>query len=165
MFKRKIRLFFVNYGKLLFYIIGVIAIFFIFLNALNNYAARKNRKAAQEKAVQQEINIKKRSDLEKENIKKGYILAFINHCMNGNIQEAYNMLTENCKTEKYKTLSEFKSNYVDTIFNVKIDEYKIENENEVYTISLIEDMLVTGKTKSTKQTKIKLDGKKIDIYN
>ena len=60
MFKRKIRLFFVNYGKLLFYIIGVIAIFFIFLNALNNYAARKNRKAAQEKAVQQEINIKKR---------------------------------------------------------------------------------------------------------
>ena len=165
MFKRKIRLFFVNYGKLLFYIIGVIAIFFIFLNALNNYAARKNRKAAQEKAVQQEINIKKRSDLEKENIKKGYILAFINHCMNGNIQEAYNMLTENCKNEKYKTINEFKSNYIDTLFNVKIEEYRIENENEIYTIYLTEDMLVTGKTNSSKKTILSLNENKIYINN
>ena len=47
-------------------------------------------------------------------------------------------------------------------FGIKISDYKIKNENDLYIITLVEDMLATGKIDSTKQIKMKInniDGK------
>ena len=162
MFRRKIRLFFVQYGRLLIFIIGAIVIFIYLLKGLNSYYKEtyiKNEITPEERiAIEQEEQDEEQSEKN--------ISQFIDNCNSEKIQEAYNMLTDECKNEKYKTINEFKNNYINLLFNIKICEYKIEKENEIYIVNLTEDMLITGKTESTKHTKLRLNSnKKINIIN
>lgn len=159
MFMRKIRLFFVQYGRLLLFIIGSIVIFIYLLKSANNYYKETytvNQITPEEK---QAIYQKK----QEEEISKKIISKFIDNCNNGKIEEAYNMLTEDSKKEKYKSVDDFRSTYINKLFNIKIYEYKIEKQNETYVVYLTEDMLITGKTESTKQTEIKPNDNKIII--
>ena len=40
---------------------------------------------------------------------------FFNYCKNGNIESAYDLLTDECKEEMYTTIDEFKTMYYDVI--------------------------------------------------
>lgn len=75
---------------------------------------------------------------------KQAINDFINCCNNGEVDKAYNLLTEECKEELYPTIEFFKTNYIDGIFK----EPKvciIENwTNRTYKVTITEDMLTTG---------------------
>ena len=152
---RKIKLFFVTYGRLLLYIIGAIAIFILFLRGLNDYAVQEYKK--NEISTVEVITKEKKEEEE-------YISEFINYCNAKKIQEAYNMLTDECRNERYNTIEKFKSQYINNLFNIEICEFKIEKQNDIYNVYLTEDMLITGKTEGTKQTKLKVDkAKKISI--
>lgn len=78
------------------------------------------------------------------------INSFIEACNNGNVQEAYNILTEECKEELYPTLEIFKENYWRGLFKSKKMCF-IENWTEsTYKVSIEEDVLSTGNVNQSK---------------
>ena len=43
---------------------------------------------------------------------------FINYCNDNKVNEAYNLLSEDCKNQLYPTVEQFKENYYKYIFNI-----------------------------------------------
>lgn len=149
---RKIRLFFVTYGRLLFMVIASIAIFIFIIQSLNNYVKELNKNTV---ITEEEKNMIEQNEKNEMEIRK-YISQFIEYCNSKDIEKAYSMLTENCKKEKYTSIEDFRTKFITNFFNLKIDKYKINKENNKYIVLLTEDMLITGKTNSSKQIKIQI---------
>ena len=79
------------------------------------------------------------------------INKFLQYCKNGNIEEAYNMLSADCKENEYKTLDVFKQRYINLKFT-NADIFEIENWlNNTYKIIISEDILATGNLNTEKQ--------------
>lgn len=79
---------------------------------------------------------------------KEIIEQFVKYCNDGQIEEAYNMLTADCKTRIYPSLEYFKTVYYDRIFEKK-RMYKLENwyttsKFTTYYIRYTEDVLASG---------------------
>ncbi len=75
---------------------------------------------------------------------KDVIETFINYCNNGEVEQAYNLLTKECKEELYPTLDVFKNNYWNGFFE-KQKICVIENwTSNTYKVTITEDMLTTG---------------------
>lgn len=145
--RRSISLFFATYGGLLFQIIGTIALILLALRGLDYLYKENNIDKLNENVVsEQEIALKeKATKKEKENIL--FISEFLDYCNNKKIQEAYNMLSEKCITEKFQTIERFKKEYVEKIFTYKKD-YKIEKIENLYKITILEGVLQSGKTEN-----------------
>lgn len=97
---------------------------------------------------------------------------FFNYCKNGNIESAYDLLTDECKEEMYTTIDEFKTMYYDVIFNGESKSYTIENWNDnIYSVKITGDILSTGKLNNdeTRQDYVTVveheDGYKLNINN
>lgn len=72
------------------------------------------------------------------------ISEFLQYCKNGNIQEAYDMLSTDCKENHYKTLDEFDERYVKKKYS-KDNVFKIQKWiNNMYKVSITTDMLSSG---------------------
>ena len=68
------------------------------------------------------------------------INKFLNYCNEGNLNEAYNILTDECKEEMYPTIDDFKKIYYDNTFGEKKKSYTIENWMEdTYQVNITED--------------------------
>lgn len=78
---------------------------------------------------------------------------FIEFCSNGQTQEAYKMLSDECKEVLYPTLEDFTKKYYNRIFNEKktyIYQALISNNNTyTYKVDFTEDMLATGEPAKT----------------
>ena len=75
------------------------------------------------------------------------VSKFLQYCKNGNIEEAYNMLTKDCKEEHYNTVEKFKEKYLKSKFD-KNSIYEIEKWiNNTYKVSISKDLLATGNIK------------------
>lgn len=73
---------------------------------------------------------------------------FIKYCNNGNIEEAYNLLTDECKQEIFPSLDSFKNKYYNNVFTT-YKTYSLQNWfNNTYKVKLTEDALTTGKLSS-----------------
>ena len=76
------------------------------------------------------------------------ISKFLQYCKNGKIEEAYNMLSKDCKENEYKTSEKFKEKYLRTRFD-KDSIYEIENwKRDTYKITISKDLLSTGDVNS-----------------
>ncbi len=74
------------------------------------------------------------------------INKFITYCNQKELQKAYDLLTEECKTQTYHTLEIFEQAYYSDIFNGESKNCSIENWiNNTYKVEIKEDILVTGK--------------------
>ncbi len=77
------------------------------------------------------------------------IEEFIEYCNNGNITEAYNMLTNECKETLFPSESDFKNGYYTLIFTQKrlddIKQFMSANNRYTYEVTLYEDILSNGK--------------------
>jgi len=72
------------------------------------------------------------------------ISKFLQYCKSGNAEEAYNMLSADCKENEYKTIEKFKQKYIQSRFD-KESIYEIENWiRDTYKISISKDLLATG---------------------
>ena len=72
------------------------------------------------------------------------ISKFLQYCKNKNIQEAYNMLSADCRENEYKTLEKFEKKYINQKFTMN-DIYEIQSwMGNTYRINISEDMLITG---------------------
>ncbi len=69
---------------------------------------------------------------------------FIEYCKNEKLEEAYNLISDECKKEKYKTLADFKTDYYNKIFNKKRSIEVKKQKNNSYKVTFYEDMLETG---------------------
>lgn len=76
------------------------------------------------------------------------IKTFFDYCNNNNIQEAYNLLSKDCKEELYPNINEFKRKYFDIVFtNKKTYNNKLwisNNNKNTYRIEIYGDLLSTG---------------------
>lgn len=75
---------------------------------------------------------------------------YFNYCNNGEYENAYNMITQECKDKLYPTLKQFTA-YVDVVFQGKKKIYNIQNysiyENKyIYNIRILDDILANGTT-------------------
>lgn len=142
--KRSIRIFFTTFGGLLFQIIGIIAIVLFAIHGVNNlYKENTKTQELEESKLSEEVQIKKEL-LEKENENRLFISEFIDYCNENKIEEAYNMLSEECIKDKYQTIEKFEDEYVNKIFTYKKD-YEIEIEDNLYKVTIMEGILQSGK--------------------
>ena len=76
------------------------------------------------------------------------IEKFLNYCNNGNIEEAYGILSEECKEELYPTIEDFKSKYIDRIFTERKSYDSVlwmsTNTKNTYRIQIMRDLLAEG---------------------
>lgn len=146
--RRSLKIFFATYGSLLFQLIAIIAAIILFIQWLNNQAIEKNKKEIdeQKKYQQEELVTNKEKELELE--EKKYIEEFIEKCNTGKIEEAYSMLADECKQEKYNNIDIFKNEYVNKVFVIDIEECLILRQNDNYIATLTQNALKTGRTDS-----------------
>ena len=73
------------------------------------------------------------------------INQFVQLCNEGNVNEAYNMLSDECKEEVYPSLDSFRNNYYNAIFNGQKKNISVENwVNSIYKVTFENDALSTG---------------------
>lgn len=75
---------------------------------------------------------------------------YFNYCNNGEYENAYNLITKECREKLYPTLEQFTA-YVNFVFEGKKKIYNIQNysiyENKyIYSIRILDDILANGTT-------------------
>ena len=73
---------------------------------------------------------------------------YINHCNNGEYEDAYNMITDECRKKNYPTLDGFRA-YVDKVFEGKkkiynIQSYSIVDNKYIFNVRILDDILANG---------------------
>lgn len=77
---------------------------------------------------------------------KEIIEQFVEYCNNNKVEDAYSMLSKDCKTVLFPNINLFKSNYVNKIFN-QSKTAKIEREiygNGIYKVTYLDNILQSG---------------------
>lgn len=70
---------------------------------------------------------------------------FFAYCNNGNIEEAYKLLSDECKKEMYPKLKVFNDSYYKKVFNGQKKNISIENWiGDTYKVEIVDDILSTG---------------------
>ena len=143
----KIRRFFKKYKKIIIFIVIVWAIIFTVNYILKNTPKEEVPKTTYEPNVSV-MNDDKVPDKWQETI-ESTIDTFVQRCNNKDYENAYNMLSDDCKSEVYPTLNSFKS-YVDNRYPSK-RAYSIQNFSNVgkqyiYDVNLMDDIMATGLT-------------------
>lgn len=145
-------------------VILISAFVIFFIKILNNYYQNKELTPSNINTIstKQEINNEITGQLdstssiigggskEGETLKKHtkIIDAFINNCNNGRIQEAYDILTDECKETVFPTVEVFKNKYYNNVFTSP-KTYSLQNwTGNTYKIMIIDDALATGKVSS-----------------
>ena len=72
---------------------------------------------------------------------------FFSYCNKKELQKAYDLLTEDCKTQKYHTLDIFEQAYYQDVFHGENKTCSIENwVDHTYKVDIVDDILSTGKS-------------------
>lgn len=89
-------------------------------------------------------------DVDKDTYKKeeNLVKTFVDYCNNKKIQDAYNLLTDECKEKMYPNIETFKKNYYDIIFTqnreCNLQSWISEKGYNTYKVTFIEDIMETG---------------------
>lgn len=155
-----LRRFYNQNRKKIWLIIAVIAFALILLRTINNIVAEQKKMKSNEVTDQIEdttssvsenyavISDQKVEDTAQENNMQ-IIDEFLKACNERRVEDAYNMLSDDCKEVKYSDLNSFVNNYYNTIFTTQkaFNKEAWMQKKGVYTyrITIIEDPLATGK--------------------
>ncbi len=157
---RKLRLLYYNNKEKIWVAIGII-VFVVVIIQIINYNIKKNRE--EELA---NTNISKTEDETYLPSKKSSVISdtsvsekrleedtniideFVEHCNSNNIEEAYNLLSQDCKDEMFQNIDRFNDIYIKDIFAEKRD-YDLETWNATpsrvtYRIKYQNDIMGTG---------------------
>ena len=172
----KLRRFFNQNKSLIITIIIIILAVFIGLRLLNYFTKIQNEQNKQE---YENININNTynrdyeiisGETKDENIyflETDVIKNFIDYCNERNYEEAYNMLTQNCKEIIFPNLETFINEYAEKIFNEKRD-YNVQAwKANIYRVKYTKDLLANGKTTDSDfiEDYISVNGEKLNINN
>ncbi len=151
-----------NKGKIWIGILVMLAVVF-FIQIVNNFNKNKKEESSNKSSITQNtINNEISGKLEgttslisgsnsvNRNLEKhtSTIDTFIKHCNAGQIEDAYKLLTDECKAEVFPSLESFKNKYYNNVFKT-YKTYSIQNWlGNTYKLKLTEDALTTGKVSS-----------------
>lgn len=150
-----------NQNKVAVWTVIIIIVFFIFIiQVINNLLVdqhksenENNNVVINEKLYQNKIAIEE--TITEEQVKEDVELIidqFIKYCNLSNAQEAYNLLTEECKQQAFPNIETFEKNYLKINFDTQKLYKKERYKGNTYKITLYENMLNTGNTnKESKQ--------------
>ena len=146
---------FYNQNRYLIWIIVlIIAAIIILLRVLNGFVEKKQVQEAIDNLSDNNTAVRKLD--ENYSVMTGYkmdndtgdiIEDFIDYCNEGDIEQAYKLLSDDCKNLLYPDLNSFKENYYDVIFATKklySSQAMINTKGYyIYQISFREDILAT----------------------
>ena len=139
--------------------ITVIAIIFIIIaiHVLNDLTIKNNEeKRNASKNIVTEKDYKENPDIsvtipdtKVQEEKELIVDQFIRYCNSGEIENAYNLLSKDCKNELYPTIERFKQIYINSVFNTTKLYSKEIYVGNIYKVKLYEDILSTGNVSSS----------------
>lgn len=156
---------FINQNRNLIIFIIIICAFIVFLiRSLNGILGNSNK--SEENTIETDNTSKVIEDskksvisnttLDTETATNNYNIIdnFVDLCNKNNINEAYNLLSEECKKNLYPNVDTFEENYVNVVFKNKITidvKNWMKNSNfTTYLVTYAGDMLSTGNVDSKK---------------
>lgn len=142
----------------------VVVFFFIILQALNQMAKNNIEKNNAKQENTEKENLPTQSIITGEVVKEettkinvDVIGTFVEACNSGNTQEAYSLLTDECKNALFPTVEDFINNYYNIIFTekrtIKIENYKNSSTTNTYLVTFYKDILSTGEVEQANQYK------------
>lgn len=157
---RLIRLWNQNRKKIIITVLAVVFLIVV-IQVLNQFAKKNNQKKEDisnttstdvplpTKSVISEKTVS--SEVTKNNV--NVIDEFIKYCNNGNIQKAYDLLSDECKIALYPTVDKFKGLYYNNIFSenriYNIQNWISYNSYNTYLVDFYNDVMATGKVENT----------------
>ncbi len=148
-----------NQNKRIFWIVLLIIVGSILLTqVLNNYYKNKRKSEGSSTNISTTpYNTNNYSIVTQEKINESIseqssnlIKEFLDYCNNGKVEEAYNLLSTDCKEELYSTIDEFKTKYYNRIFTEKKSYDSTlwinTNASNTYRIQIMSDLLATGES-------------------
>ena len=154
---RRLRVFYQNNKEKIWKVLGITILIFILVR-IANYVARINYEE-ERRNYNNNINntisytpsqsIISDTNVSKEKSEKDIdiIETFIEYCNNGQVSEAYQLLSEDCKNELFSTEEEFYNNYYKDIFTEK-KSYDVELWSSsgltTYKIKILSNIMASG---------------------
>ena len=166
-FRRKIKVFWVEHGDpIKFYGIIIIAIILI-VQGLNAIAVKQNELIEKERREEIEKNTVSVKIQENKNYTE-IVESFIDYCKKGQIEKAYELISEDCKKNMYPTINDFRIKYINEMFIKNYDISVEYTDNNIYKIIFKQDILEAGSEKNRKAIeqyyKIETEELKSKIY-
>ena len=142
--------------------IGIFIILFVLfiINLLNTYYENEkvgDNSSSTSQQLNQTRNYQNESQAmvsggissEKKQEKFGDLLEqFLSSCVNGQIEEAYDLLSSECRQKLYPTIDDFRVHYISSIFDGDKDyEFQLwsgVDQTYIYLVKIFNDMLSTG---------------------
>ena len=150
-FKLKTNRFFKKYGK----IIAIVAFIWLFIIMVNKFLGDNEVNTKPTTTYEPHVSVlNENSNAPKkvQNSIEEFIEQYVEYCNNGEYENAYNMISDDCKNDNFNTLYQFES-YVSNKFTNKkiysIQNYSNFNGKYIYSIKLYDDILATGLTNSS----------------
>lgn len=156
---RKLRILYHNNKAKIWLILGIIIFVYVIIRMFNAQIKKGNEEKINNGTNQNfqvttylpssQTSVMTNSSTPKENLKKDteIIKNFIDFCNDNNIEEAYNLLSQQCKDELYKNINDFYNKYYKNVFNEK-RSYDIENwassKNITYKVKYLNDIMSSG---------------------
>ena len=148
-------------NKLILYVIFIIVFVLLIIYSMNSYYEKEEQEKLQniiQNNTTGNINVNtpnnngstNTTSQENTNLDtiEGVMSKFVSHCNKNEIQDAYDMITDECKNALYKTSEEFANKYVKNVFNEE-KEYSMQKwfatgNTVTYEIKFLGDILATG---------------------
>lgn len=162
----KLRRFFYQNKYRIFSIIGFIVFIIIILQLMNGIAKKSNNdkitNMAQNNSNNNIVNKSNPGVISEKSAVTGVevserqlnndtttINKFMEFCNNQDFENAYNMITDECKKQLYNSIDVFKKAYYKNLFNGEKKNFTIENwVKDTYRVNITGDVLATGKVES-----------------
>jgi len=145
-------------GKLIFYIVITIIFIFFGIKSLNSHLEVQEIKEKEQIELNQNNAIQEPTIIENKiesNSIEVTIKSFINYCNNREIENAYKMLTEECKNAMFSNIQDFETNYINNIFNEKrtfdLERWSTYGNKITYLVTLYGELLATGGIENSTQ--------------
>lgn len=161
-------------------IIAIILIFGV-INTLNNLSKNNTKDESSSTSSTTTYNKENYSIISQTEMKeeatnqyKDIINKFIDYCNSGEIQKAYELLSNDCKEQEYSNVEKFEKNYFNKIFDepklCDLTAWITNGDKITYRIEFAEDILTTGNSQKLNiedyYTIVKENGEyKLNIHN
>lgn len=146
--------------KMILVIVGTIVAVIVLIQVLNSYYKNNTKdKSSSTNNSTTAYNTNNYSIITQEKIdgntaeeSADLIKNFFDYCNNEKVEEAYNILSNNCKEELFPTVNEFKEKYYNKIFT-EIRRYDTvlwinTKTRNTYRVEIMSDLLATGQRES-----------------
>ena len=147
--------------KMIFVVICIIIFFFVVIQLINNFY-KQNDNSEEVENTTSSNSIQKDYTNESESLVQGTINSdkkkkefgelvdnFLGYCINGQVSEAYSLLSNNCKDLLYPTEKKFEKDYYSEKFmtkkNYDFQLWSAVDETYIYLVRIFDDMLSTGR--------------------